>query len=58
LQIASLVAQGMTNRRIAAELVLSPRTVDGHVENILAKLEAGSRAQIASWWTATQGPAG
>jgi predicted ATPase/DNA-binding CsgD family transcriptional regulator len=58
LQIASLVAQGMTNRRIAAELVLSPRTVDGHVENILAKLEAGSRAQIASWWTATQRPAG
>jgi len=29
--------------------VISPRTVDGHVENILSKLGFGSRAQIAAW---------
>ncbi|MFD9327710.1 ATP-binding protein [Streptomyces sp. NPDC060065] len=48
-QVAALVAQGMTNRQIAAELVLSPRTVDRHVENILTKLGFGRRAQIATW---------
>ncbi|MEU1167893.1 helix-turn-helix transcriptional regulator [Streptomyces sp. NPDC005921] len=51
-QVAALVAQGMSNRRIAAELVLSPRTVDSHVERILAKLDVGNRAQIAAWWAA------
>ncbi|WP_051744430.1 ATP-binding protein [Streptomyces yerevanensis] len=48
-EVAALVAQGMSNRRIAAALVLSPRTVDGHVEHILAKLGFGSRTQIAAW---------
>lgn len=51
-QIAALVAQGMTSRKIAAELVLSPRTVDNHVNRILTKLGFSSRAQIAAWWTA------
>ncbi|MFF3373747.1 ATP-binding protein [Streptomyces sp. NPDC002680] len=55
-EVAALVARGMTNRRIAAELVLSPRTVDSHVENILAKLGFGSRTRIAAWWTANQPP--
>ncbi|MGW1786124.1 ATP-binding protein, partial [Streptomyces sp. NPDC002143] len=45
-EVAALIAQGMSNRRIAAALVLSPRTVDGHVEHILAKLGFGSRAQV------------
>lgn len=35
-QVTHRVAQGMTNRRIAAELVVSPRTVDSHVDRILA----------------------
>lgn len=48
-QVAALVAQGMTNRQMAAELVLSPRTVDRHVENILTKLGFGRRTQIATW---------
>ncbi|MGW0584487.1 LuxR C-terminal-related transcriptional regulator [Streptomyces sp. NPDC002920] len=55
-EVAALVAEGMTNRRIAAELTLSPRTVDSHIENILAKLGFGSRTRIAAWWTANQPP--
>ncbi|MDX3581874.1 ATP-binding protein [Streptomyces europaeiscabiei] len=51
-QVAALVAQGMTNRRIAAELVLSPRTIDSHVDRILTKLGFSSRAQVAAWWAA------
>ncbi|MFF9040613.1 ATP-binding protein [Streptomyces sp. NPDC014892] len=53
-EVAALVAQGMSNRQIAAELVLSPRTVDGHIDNIRAKLGFGSRAQIAGWWATNQ----
>jgi predicted ATPase/DNA-binding CsgD family transcriptional regulator len=48
-QVAALVAQGRSNKEIAAELVLSPRTIGGHVERILAKLGFTSRTQIASW---------
>ncbi|WP_217567219.1 LuxR C-terminal-related transcriptional regulator [Streptomyces sp. GbtcB7] len=55
-EVAALVAQGMSNRRIAAELVLSPRTVDGHVERIRTKLGFGSRAEIAAWWVVNQVP--
>jgi len=49
-----LVAKGLSNRQIAAELVLSPRTADRHVENILAKFGFGSRTRIAVRWTANQ----
>ncbi|MDX3629138.1 LuxR C-terminal-related transcriptional regulator [Streptomyces europaeiscabiei] len=55
-EVAALIAEGMSNRQIASALGRSPRTVHGHVENILAKLAFGSRARIASWWTANQGP--
>lgn len=49
MQVAGLVAQGLTNRVIAQHLVISPRTVDGHVERILAKLGFSTRSQIAAW---------
>ncbi len=49
LAVAELVARGMSNREIAAALVISVRTVQGHVENILRKLGFGSRAQVAAW---------
>ncbi|MEU6225530.1 LuxR C-terminal-related transcriptional regulator [Streptomyces sp. NPDC047042] len=55
-EVAALVARGMSNRQIAARLVLSVRTVDFHVQNIRAKLGVGTRAQVAGWWVATQGP--
>jgi ATP/maltotriose-dependent transcriptional regulator MalT len=44
LEVLRLVARGATNKAIAAELVLSERTVDRHVSNILAKLSVSSRA--------------
>jgi DNA-binding NarL/FixJ family response regulator len=49
--IAELVSQGMSNRDIAAALVIAQRTAEGHVENILRKLGFTSRSQIASTWT-------
>lgn len=48
-EIAGLVALGLTNRQIADELVISSATVDRHVANILVKLGAHSRTQIAAW---------
>ncbi|MFI6624637.1 ATP-binding protein [Streptomyces sp. NPDC050528] len=56
-QVASLVAKGLSNRQIAAELVLSPRTADRHIENILGKLGFRSRASVAAWWTEKQASA-
>jgi non-specific serine/threonine protein kinase len=47
-QVADLVAEGLTNRQIAAKLVISQRTVQGHVEHILTKLGFTSRTQIAA----------
>jgi predicted ATPase/DNA-binding CsgD family transcriptional regulator len=47
-EIAELVANGLSNKEIAAALVLSRRTVEGHVGRILAKHGFTSRAQIAT----------
>lgn len=49
-EVAKLVAQGLTDRAIAKALVISERTAEGHVENILVKLGFTSRTQIATWW--------
>ena len=49
LEVAVLVARGLTNRQIAEQLVISEWTVDSHVRHILTKLEFRSRAQIAAW---------
>lgn len=48
-QVAELVAQGMANKDIATELVISQRTAEGHVQKILRKLGFRSRTQIVSW---------
>jgi DNA-binding NarL/FixJ family response regulator len=47
--VAARVAQGKSNRAIAAELVVSERTVEKHVEHIMAKLGCDSRVQVAAW---------
>jgi predicted ATPase/DNA-binding CsgD family transcriptional regulator len=53
IDVAARIHQGMINRDIADELVLSVRTVDSHVQRILGKLGFTSRAQIAAWYEAT-----
>ena len=47
LEVVRLVAVGRTNREIAQELFLSPRTVDMHVRNLLRKLDCRSRVEAA-----------
>jgi len=51
LEVAELVAEGLTNHSIARRLSIAPRTAEAHVENIRRKLEVHSRAQIAAWVT-------
>ena len=47
LEVVRLLAVGRTNREIAHDLFLSPRTVDMHVRNILRKLDCRSRVEAA-----------
>jgi predicted ATPase/DNA-binding CsgD family transcriptional regulator/Tfp pilus assembly protein PilF len=49
LEIARLIARGLSNRAIAEELVISQATVARHVANMLTKLGFNSRAQVAAW---------
>src|SRR5439155_14019502 len=49
-EIVALVARGMTNREIAAQLVIGQRTAESHVENIFGKLGFTSRAQVTAWY--------
>ncbi|WP_189638232.1 AAA family ATPase [Actinoplanes lobatus] len=51
-RIASLVAGGATNREVAQELHLSPRTVDHHLRNVFARLGVRSRTEMARLITA------
>jgi len=47
--VAILVAQAKSNDEIAAELVISKRTVETHVSNIRSKLAFSKRTQIVRW---------
>jgi non-specific serine/threonine protein kinase len=49
LEVAALVARGLSYREVAARLVITPRTAETHVVHILGKLGFASRAQIAAW---------
>jgi DNA-binding CsgD family transcriptional regulator len=51
LEVAVLVARGLTNRRIASELSISGRTAENHVGKIFKKLGLHSRSQLAVWTT-------
>jgi DNA-binding CsgD family transcriptional regulator len=48
-EVARLVAAGLSNREIAATLVISERTAQNHVQHILTKLGFANRAQVAAW---------
>jgi len=51
LEVAELIAAGLTNQAIASRLSVAPRTAESHVESIRRKLQVRSRAQIAAWVT-------
>lgn len=51
LEVADLIAEGLTNLAIARRLSVAPRTAESHAENIRRKLQVRSRAQIAAWAT-------
>ena len=55
-EVATLVAQGLTNREIATRLFISERTAESHVEQIRGKLGVHSRVQIANWVAAELPP--
>jgi serine/threonine-protein kinase PknK len=57
-QISELIHKGLTNKEIAASLVISPRTAESHVEHILAKLGFTSRTQVAAWYADQHGDGG
>jgi non-specific serine/threonine protein kinase len=48
-EVASLVAQGMSNREIAESLVIGERTVESHVSSIFNKLGFTRRAEVRRW---------
>jgi DNA-binding NarL/FixJ family response regulator len=47
--VARLLADGLSNRQIAARLLISERTAESHVHNILHKLGFTTRTQVAVW---------
>jgi DNA-binding NarL/FixJ family response regulator len=49
IEVAQLVAQGLSNPAIATRLFLSRSTVTSHISHILTKLGMSSRSQIATW---------
>ena len=48
-EVATLIAEGLTNKQIGTRLFISERTVATHVRNIMNKLGFDSRTQIANW---------
>lgn len=48
-QVAALIVQGRSNREIAEMLMISYRTMETHVANIMFKLDSAPRSQVAAW---------
>jgi DNA-binding CsgD family transcriptional regulator len=51
LEVAALVAEGLTNKEVATQLRLSVRTAENHLLNVMNKLGLDNRAQVATWFT-------
>ena len=47
--VLRLIARGLSDRQISDQLFVSPRTVNAHVRNILAKTDAANRVELAMW---------
>ncbi len=54
LEVAALVAAGLTNKEVAARLRLSVRTAENHLLNVMNKLGLNNRAQVAAWFARSQ----
>lgn len=52
------LCQGLSNKAIAAALVLSPRTIESHVSSLLAKTGCHSRTELLLWSLASQAGSG
>jgi DNA-binding NarL/FixJ family response regulator len=55
-EVLALVAEGLSNKEIAQQLVVTVRTVDFHVSNVLRKLDVVSRVEAATWAQEHLGP--
>ena len=53
-EVARLLADGLSNKEIGARLFISVHTVDSHIRSILNKLGVNSRAQIAAWMASSK----
>ena len=53
-EVAALVATGRTNRQIGRMLGIAEKTAEVHVHNIIGKLGARCRAEVAAWSVARQ----
>ena len=49
IEIIGLVAEGLTNQEIAAQLTISKRTVDNHVSNVFTKTGSKNRVALLNW---------
>ncbi len=47
MQIATMVAEGRTNRNIADSLFLSPKTIEFHLGHVFRKLDVSNRTELA-----------
>lgn len=56
LEVAQAVAEGMTNRRIGAFMMISPTTVKSHLDHIFTKLQVHSRAEVAAAFVGRRSP--
>jgi DNA-binding CsgD family transcriptional regulator len=54
LEIAALVAEGLTNKEVAGRLRISVRTAENHLLNVMNKLGLDNRAQVAAWFARTR----
>jgi predicted ATPase/DNA-binding CsgD family transcriptional regulator len=57
-EVAALIADGLSNRQIAARMIISVRTAETHIQHIMVKLAVTTRAQIAAWAAAGSPPPG